>query len=154
DQCLGGLPAECQADARVAPPTDAESIRRAMTEYPLWPGMAVTFKANLVPSATAAFCRQASELSERLMLLAHAGNGIVVGQFAGEWQLGPVRDMLPPLRASAVAAQGNLVLLRCPAEWNQPLLVWGEPRGDWWLMKKVKEQLDPRGLFNPGKFVA
>jgi glycolate oxidase FAD binding subunit len=152
EQCLRDLPAECQADAHVATPTEAAAIRQAVTEYPLWPGMALTFKANLLPSATAAFCRQASELSEGLFLQAHAGNGIVVGQFAGESELGRVSEIVNTLRASAVAAQGNLVILRCPAEWKQSLLVWGAPRGDRWLMKRAKEQLDPRGLFNPGRF--
>jgi FAD/FMN-containing dehydrogenase len=32
--------------------------------------------------------------------------------------------------------------------------VWGNPRADVWLMKAVKDKLDPRGLFNPGRFVA
>jgi FAD/FMN-containing dehydrogenase len=29
--------------------------------------------------------------------------------------------------------------------------VWGAPRGDAWLMRRVKDSLDPRGLFNPGR---
>jgi FAD/FMN-containing dehydrogenase len=31
--------------------------------------------------------------------------------------------------------------------------VWGQPRGDLGLMRQVKDQLDPRRLFNPGRFV-
>lgn len=152
EQCRRDLPAECPA--RVATPADAKSIRQALTEYPLWPGMAATFKANFLPSTTAAFCRQASGLSERLLLQAHARNGIAIGHFAGEWELGSVREIVSTLRASAVAGQGNLVIQRAPDEWKRSLPVWGGPRGDSWLMKKVREQLDPRGLFNPGRFVA
>ena len=33
------------------------------------------------------------------------------------------------------------------------LPVWGRPRGDAWLMRQVKQALDPRRLFNPGRFV-
>jgi glycolate oxidase FAD binding subunit len=62
--------------------------------------------------------------------------------------------MLTPLRETATAAQGNLVLLRCPTAWKATLPVWGEPRDDAWLMRTVKEKLDPRRLFNPGRFVA
>jgi FAD/FMN-containing dehydrogenase len=31
--------------------------------------------------------------------------------------------------------------------------VWGLRRGDWALMRTVKQKLDPHGLFNPGRFV-
>jgi FAD/FMN-containing dehydrogenase len=37
--------------------------------------------------------------------------------------------------------------------WKRQLPVWGRERGDLWLMRRVKEQLDPRHLFNPGRFV-
>ena len=53
----------------------------------------------------------------------------------------------------AAAARGNVVLLRCPTEWKRELPVWGRPRGDGWLMKAIKEKLDPKGIFNPGRFV-
>ena len=61
--------------------------------------------------------------------------------------------MLEGLMRQALAAQGNLVLPRCPPAWKAALPVWGRPRGDAWLMHRVKEKLDPRRLFNPGRFV-
>jgi glycolate oxidase FAD binding subunit len=61
--------------------------------------------------------------------------------------------ILNPLAERARAAQGNLVLPRCPPGWKRALPVWGTPRGDLWLMRRVKDALDPRGLFNPGRFV-
>jgi len=42
---------------------------------------------------------------------------------------------------------------RCPAEWKTGDFIWGSPRADFALMRAVKRQLDPRGLFNPGRFV-
>ncbi len=61
--------------------------------------------------------------------------------------------MLKKLRDLAGAGQGHVIVLRCPSGWKDAGLVWGPPRGDVWLMRKVKEQLDPRRLFNPGRFV-
>jgi glycolate oxidase FAD binding subunit len=44
-------------------------------------------------------------------------------------------------------------LTRCPTEWKRSLPVWGLPRGDGFLMKRVKDRLDPGRVFNPGRFV-
>ena len=73
---------------------------------------------------------------------------------------------MKPIDASEPQATGRLrppglsLLLaevRGILEFNASLmlspLLMGAPRGDGWLMKKVKQQLDPRGVFNPGRFV-
>jgi glycolate oxidase FAD binding subunit len=62
--------------------------------------------------------------------------------------------MLKELLDAAKAAQGNLVLPHCPPAWKRSLPVWGAPRNDDWLMRSVKDKLDPRRIFNPGRFVA
>jgi glycolate oxidase FAD binding subunit len=59
--------------------------------------------------------------------------------------------MLKGLLTTATAAHGNLIVLRCPTAWKAALPVWGAPRGDAWLTRRVKDALDPRGLFNPGR---
>jgi glycolate oxidase FAD binding subunit len=43
---------------------------------------------------------------------------------------------------------------RCPPAWKRTLPVWGVPGNDVALMQKVKQAIDPRRLFNPGRFVA
>jgi glycolate oxidase FAD binding subunit len=53
----------------------------------------------------------------------------------------------------AAGGGGQVVVLRCPPAWKQQISVWGPPRGDVGLMRAVKEKLDPRRLFNPGRFV-
>jgi glycolate oxidase FAD binding subunit len=131
----------------------AEPLLRALVEFPAQAEAKLTFKANLLPSATAAFCQQAAALPDELLLQAHAGNGIVIGHAADTLTLDRAHEMLKVLQGWAVAAQGNIVVLRCPPAWKQTLPVWGAPRGDAWLMRAVKEQLDPRRLFNPGRFV-
>ena len=61
--------------------------------------------------------------------------------------------ILMGLQERAAAARGNVVLPHCPPAWKRSLSVWGAPRGDAWLMRRVKAALDPRGVFNPGRFV-
>ena len=63
-------------------------------------------------------------------------------------------SLMQRVRHAAASAAGNVVLLRCPTAWKKVLPVWGNPRADAWLMKAVKDKLDPRGIFNPGRFVA
>jgi glycolate oxidase FAD binding subunit len=125
----------------------------ALTEPASRPEATLTFKANLLPGATADFCRAAAALPEAPLLQAHAENGIVIGHVDGPLTLEQATSMLKALQDRATAAQGNVTLPRCPPAWKKTLPVWGVPRGDLGLMRRVKEQLDPRRLFNPGRFV-
>ncbi|HMC65898.1 MAG TPA: FAD-binding oxidoreductase [Gemmataceae bacterium] len=133
--------------------TAAETLWRALTEFVVEPEARLTFKANVLPGRTAVFCQQAAVLSESIRLQAHAGNGIVLGHVVGDLTLDQAAAMLKGLQEAAQAGHGNVVLLRCPLEWKATLPVWGLPRNDVWLMRTIKKKLDPRGLFNPGRFV-
>ena len=57
------------------------------------------------------------------------------------------------LRGLAQSDDGSLVLARCPTEWKERLCVWGDPRPDWALAKRIKAALDPSGAMNPGRFM-
>jgi glycolate oxidase FAD binding subunit len=139
------------ATTHPTPDHAANKIWAALTDFPLTATSSVTFKANLFPGAVTLFCQRAEPLAP--LLLAHAGNGIVIGHLPPDVSREQAKDTIQRLREQAVAAQGNLVLLRCPTAWKAELGVWGQPRGDWALMRAVKEQLDPQRLFNPGRFV-
>jgi glycolate oxidase FAD binding subunit len=126
---------------------------QGIVEFAASPEARLSFKANLLPSTTAAFCRQADSLPYGLRLKAHAGSGIVVGHTGDDLTLDSARTMLATLQDATAEVQGNVVILKCPPAWKANLPVWGKPRGDFWLMRQVKDKLDPRRLFNPGRFV-
>jgi glycolate oxidase FAD binding subunit len=130
----------------------SDGLWQALVELTAPPTAALSFKANLLPSAVAALCREAAKTDD-MLLQAHAGSGIVRGHFLHPPSLEQIQALLDTLHRQAVAAQGNIVLPRCPLEWKKQLPVWGRERGDRWLMRDVKQQLDPRNLFNPGRFV-
>jgi len=113
----------------------------------------VSFKATMLPHAVADFCQLALGLAPALRLQAQAGNGVIYGLEPEGINFELFESQLRQLRTFAVASQGNLTVLRCPAAWKQSLPIWGQPRGDAWLMRAVKDKLDPRRLFNPGRFV-
>ena len=126
----------------------AEPLWSALVEFTAWPESRLSFKANLLPGAVADFCRKA----DGVLIQAHAGNGIVIGHVAADLTPERAAAMLKEHLAAATAARGNLIVTRCPAAWKAALPVWGA-RGDAGLMRRVKEALDPRGLFNPGRFI-
>ncbi len=127
----------------------------ALVEAPLRSDVPLTFKANMLPSLTAALCRQAEKVVPVVELHAHAGSGIVWGHVGGEADsltLEQAQVMLGKL-LEAVGEVGNVVVPRCPAAWKATLPLWGKPRGDAGLMRQVIGKLDPRRLFNPGRFL-
>jgi len=119
----------------------------------LRPLATLSFKANLLPSATAEICLKAEGLSQELLLQAHAGSGIVRGHLPGDLTREQAAALLRELQPLPQAAQGNLIVSHCPAGWKKSLPIWGLPRGDAVLMRQVKDKLDPRRLFNPGRFL-
>jgi glycolate dehydrogenase FAD-binding subunit len=129
------------------------SVGTGLRDFALWPDARLSFKANLLPSAVAGFCREAAKLSPRHILQAHAGSGIVIGHVSADLTREQAATMLTTLTPIAAAAHGNLIVTRCPPEWKRDLPVWGRSTGDRVLMRSVKQKLDPHGIFNPGRFV-
>ena len=107
-----------------------------------------------MPAAVASFCLAASALTDELSLVARAGSGIVVGHIRGDLTPERAAVILKELQEKAVGARGNVVVPQCPVAWKRSLPVWGVPRGDAWMMRRIKETFDPRGIFNPGRFLA
>jgi glycolate oxidase FAD binding subunit len=131
----------------------SEPFWQALAEFTSQPDACLSFKANLLPDAVSDFCQQAATLPEPIRLHAHAGSGIVHGHFQGDLTLERVQSMLKGLADAADRAGGNLTVPHCPGAWKKELPVWGRPRGDLWLMRQIKEKMDPRTLFNPGRFL-
>jgi glycolate oxidase FAD binding subunit len=109
-----------------------------------------SFKVNLLPSRVPDFLNRVAEFRHFTWW---AFGGIVKLILINELPLDQAAPIVTALRQAAVAAQGNLVITRCPPAWKRELPVWGEPRGDRGLMRAVKGELDPRDLFNPGRFL-
>jgi glycolate oxidase FAD binding subunit len=137
-------------EARAGITTD--SLWRALSELPLRPEARLSLKANLLPGAVAEFCCRIDAYPEATTVQAHAGSGIVRAHVA-DLTLQRATVMLKELLDAAGSAGGNVVIHRCPPTWKTTLPVWGRPRGDGALMRQVKDALDSRRVFNPGRFV-
>ncbi len=129
----------------------ADSLWQSMTNYVTNVESPLVFRANLLPSKTIPFINEAC--ASGFSIQSHAGNGIVLGHFRHELpSADEVMSILSKLRETAVQASGNLTVLSCPDDWKSSLELFGEPTDAWPLMKKIKANLDPHGLLNPGRF--
>jgi glycolate oxidase FAD binding subunit len=142
---------QCQLQAQVD--ATAQPFWDALVEHAVTSSAGLAFKANLLPSATAAFCQNVDRAPNRPALCAHAGNGIVFGQWPAGLTMEQAGSMLTAWRELAVKGQGRVIVSASPSEWKKSLSVWGPASSDAWLMREVKAKFDPHGIFNPGRFV-
>ncbi len=63
------------------------------------------------------------------------------------------RDLFPRLIAWAQQQRGHATIFNTPAELKRTTDVWGPVPPAHALMRKIKQEFDPAGLFNPGRFI-
>lgn len=91
-------------------------------------------------------------------MLSHFGNGAMTlvffqeQEFEGE-DLANLRDMMKELMAAAERMNGSITLTHCPVALKSEINIWGEARGEWDIMRLIKDRFDPRRILNPGRFV-
>jgi glycolate oxidase FAD binding subunit len=90
-------------------------------------------------------------------LLCHPGTGVsLVNILPGGKvsQKESLADAVEELFAACRETGGNLVVQRAPTDLKSVLPVWGEPGSDLPLMKRIRSEIDPDNLMNPGRFAA
>jgi glycolate oxidase FAD binding subunit len=121
-------------------------------------------RAVLLPTEVGRYAGEAAGLARTagldLVTTAHAGNGVVhlvIGAGPGGDATGPrVRatvKTLAGLRDQARAAGGEFVVEWAPLAVKEEIGPWDPPGPAVRLMERIKAQLDPRGIMNPGRFV-
>jgi glycolate oxidase FAD binding subunit len=112
----------------------------------------LVLKANLRPGAVTSFMKLLVEIDPRVSLQAHAGNGIVLARFSEFAPNDASGILIRRLQPAAVAADGNVIVWSCSTGELTRRATWGAAPSDAALMRAVKEQFDPKGLLNPGRF--
>ena len=125
-----------------------------LTDFPCGEPGEVVLKANLLPSCVCSFIAKLLSVAPSCSIEAHAASGIVLARIAGLSPSEATQAILKKLQPAALAAGGNLVVLSSP-EGVEPTrrVIWGPAPAEAALMQSVKDQFDPRGLLNPGRFV-
>ena len=62
-------------------------------------------------------------------------------------------ELFPRLIALTQQQRGHAVIFAAPAPLKEAVDVWGPTAPGHALMRKIKQEFDPTGLFNPGRFV-
>lgn len=91
-----------------------------------------------------------------LPVVAHGGTGtgVIRAVFrASKGRPEALTAALKQLRGRFEESGGYLVLEQAPPEVKERISVWGRSPGGLFLMRRMKERLDPSGRLNPGRFV-
>jgi len=119
----------------------------------------VTLRLACEPKGLLFWLGEVEELASGLGLavsaVAQAGNGVL--QFAlvgGVPTTGLDANLVQPLRDGLGPEGGSLVVERAPTELKAELEVWGPiPQDSLAIMTRFKQEFDPLGILNPGRFV-
>jgi glycolate oxidase FAD binding subunit len=125
----------------------------SLAEFAVRPYAVFRMRASVPPQAVGDLCRMCAANGEQWQIHVHAGNGVV--HIQGNVDQGKIRlsEFLSAVQGFASERGGNVVVEECPPEWKAGLSIWGMARDDFWLMHRIKNQLDPDNIFNPGRFV-
>jgi glycolate oxidase FAD binding subunit len=123
------------------------------------PDLAFVFRADVRPSGLQAICRWAWANRGNLSV---CGSGQVWGSYRVTDPAESHEAVVTELQAIAILEEvaelisgyeGNVTVHRCLSEWKKTVPIWGRPPADLALQKAVKRALDPKNIFNPGRFV-
>ena len=111
-------------------------------------------KLSMLPSqlsSTAEFVREGLSQNADWSLLMHS-TGLAWLRIDAT-DCAQLADFISSLRIFLAPAGGTAVVLQGPAALRQKMDVWGATGNALPLMKRIKEQFDPRGILNRGRFV-
>lgn len=121
-------------------------------------GDSLLLRLGCLPSRTGELASAVVDAARRhtypVRILAGPGRGVLrffsPGPDRGASNIGALVD---DLRGIAASLDGYAVVERCPAQAKAGLDVWGDPGQGIALMRRLKEQMDPRHTLNPGRYV-
>ncbi|HEX5324520.1 MAG TPA: FAD-binding oxidoreductase [Capsulimonadaceae bacterium] len=139
-------------------PEVGEKLGKALRDFPL-ADAPLAARHNVLSSQVGAFVRMIDWTAEKAGLksrvMADALTGVVYAQYhpndpgAFDWN-----SAYPAIKDKADRVGGSFVIERMPDPWRESgIPVWSPELPDWKLMEQIKKAFDPKGIFNPGRFV-
>ena len=113
----------------------------------------ITLKATARASEVHYVLTQANELGADGQVTGHLENGVTRVHFPGDTPVEKVQEFTAKLRGLALERGGNLVLESGSPGLRKVVPVWGEPRPDHEIARRIHGEMDPLKIFNPGRFL-
>ena len=140
---------------------EGDEMWRAVTDLG-WAGEGgprLMVRVGLLPSRVATFVASLGGRPTPLPrgILADPGSGLVrVLEWAEELEPRAdqiVENTIRTVRRAADTCGGYAVIERCPLPLKRKMDVWGDDVEGLHLMRRVKREMDPKGILSPGRFV-
>ncbi len=116
-------------------------------------------KVSILPTHVKEFTAMASRWANHSLrqgIVADVGTGLVRHLWWGEDGSFDVseglEDLINMMRQEARPYTRHLVFERCPSDVKSKIDVWGDSPEGLDIMRRLKQQLDPAGILNPGRF--
>jgi glycolate oxidase FAD binding subunit len=139
---------------------EVTSLRRVLADAPGGPSTTLMARSGVRPESAAGLIQSMTELSKKYSFpfgaVAHVSHGIVHAGWTAEDDLVEAKHiaaLIEEARSVASAEGGYLVLESAPPDVKALVDSWGDARGGQALMRNLKQQFDPTGVLNPGRFV-
>lgn len=118
----------------------------------------VVIRTSLVPNRVQTFIDTINSSSNGMTASSVAspgyGNVMVFWRSqSGAELLNNSRAVIQATRTLAGKLEGSAIIERCPVELKSELDVWGEVGDAIEIMRRMKQQYDPNGILNPGRFI-
>ena len=99
----------------------------------------------------------ANEFGMECALISHSGNGILYSYILPgkkfRSKIESFVELIGKLKAEAVNNEGNLVIETSPILIKKKVDIWGQSQSNYLVARRLKEQIDPAGILNIGRFV-
>jgi len=132
---------------------DEENLWQRL-QYSMWEvdtESAIGCKIGVLPSAAVSTLNQLDKFAPEGVGLIHAGSGLGLCRF---YEKNGKGETVLKMRGFCESNGGFLTVLEAPIVLKEGLDVWGYSGNALDLMRKIKQQFDPEGIFSPHRFVA
>ncbi len=148
---------EVQSISDVAESTDLWTAIRDLGREESRPATMIV-KTTSLPTQTGRIIEGIESIGEKAELDHALQSNVTNGVTHSCWwsdngSIDALQNVVGEIRSLAHKAGGHGVVEVCPVELKQRIDVWGFDGPELTLMKKIKEQFDPHGTLNPGRFV-
>jgi glycolate oxidase FAD binding subunit len=138
---------------REVPPERVAGLWERLTAFPTVEAPLV-LKFSVPPARIASMAQSVLAIDAGASLLLHTGSGCLLARFSQFTPADVSKVLIGKLQPSAAAAGGSVVVVSSTLSRELTRqVVWGPARSDYRLMLAVREQFDPKGILNPGRFV-